>query len=88
MLEVLKTARALYADSPSHAPEFTMPEEGTYCMITALDAAATRTEAASPAYRALVSALPRGERLLVTFNANHTTEEVLAVFDKAIKAAS
>lgn len=83
----LRAARERYGSAPSHAPAGQAVESGTYCAITAF----TRHGYSHPVHTlAAVGALYRAigfESSLVEFNAEHTTEEVLAAFDRAIEAA-
>jgi hypothetical protein len=84
-VDVLRAARDLYAQAPSHAPHESAPAEGTYCVITATAAAAARLRwSAEPANQRL--RLFAGADGLVDWNAEHSTEEVLAAFDRAIEA--
>lgn len=87
----LRAARRLYAKSPSHAPYEQVPEAGTHCVVTSF----TRTHPwhvcgsqalDSEAYRLFVTFLSPYQ-CPVTWNAESTTEEVLAVFDEAIRRA-
>jgi hypothetical protein len=83
-LDILRHARDLYAYAPSHAPFRDAPEPGTHCIVTAL-ITASNADVLSPAYRAARDPLYRviGESL-PDWNAEHSTEEVLAAFDRAI----
>ena len=81
--EKLIAARELYASSPSHAGTWTAPSEGSYCIITACDKVGLSLY--GEAMNILRDSAGDGE-CLVNFNADHTTEEVLAAFDKAIAA--
>lgn len=83
--ELLRGARALYAKNPSHAGEGSLPEDGCECVMTALHAVAEWST--DDAYDALCDAAGI-ESGLVAWNAEHTTEEVLAAFDTAIEATS
>lgn len=87
--QVLIEARELYASAPSHAPFGSQPEEGTYCALSAIAEAKNGIGHYWDARAMLVAAgnLAEGESL-VKFNATHTTEEVLALYDRAIEAAS
>jgi hypothetical protein len=88
--ELLRQARALYAAAPSHAAPGYMPALGTYCVITAITIAAlndpARGQDATFAEDALVRAASGGD--IIAWNANATTDEVLAAFDRAIEATS
>lgn len=77
----LRAARVCYAAAPSHAPLGETPARGTFCMISACYADGRS--------RAVEDALLAATRTwsLADFNATHTTEEVLAVFDRAIARA-
>lgn len=82
-IAVLCDARALYAASPSHAPSFQSPTPGTYCPIYALGVSVPfAADWPAGAEMALVRAA--GTDRIPTWNAEHTTEEVLAAFDRAI----
>ncbi len=83
-LETLIKARALYASAPSHCRERGMPELGTYCPVTALYHAqgGLHIVGVSTGLSALRDAMGNG--YVTAYNAEHTTEEVLAAFDKAI----
>jgi hypothetical protein len=86
-LDVLRDARALYSENPSHAPVHRAPAPGTYCVLSALMATGDSNAAREghPAWEALTDAI--GIKLgVVLWNARHTTEEVLAAFDRAITA--
>lgn len=89
VVEVLRKARELYAASPSHVPSGDVPTPGTVCAVTAID------RASGPGFiycfeaeYALLRACGPWALGVVTWNAEHTTEEVLAAFDKAIGAVS
>lgn len=90
--EILQAARALYAAAPSHAPANTMPSRHTYCPITAIaeaEDAAAECSLYRPAVERFERAIPESSRYTVaSFNADHSTQEVLAVFDAAIEAAA
>lgn len=92
LVSILEQARNLYASNPSHVPFPQTPGLGTHCVITAVRTAIEpesgpgfgtmrRIDAAQDALK-----YAAGVRSLVHFNATHTTEEVLAVFDAAIAA--
>lgn len=82
--ETLRTARERYAANPSHAEHAARPEPGTYCMITAIPSIGPREVGSA---QEMLRQAAGGVVSLVDFNAAHSTEEVLAVFDKAIAAA-
>lgn len=86
-VEVLLKARALYGANPSHAPVGEIPRRDTHCPITAM-AEATLSSPADyvPAEEALVRTI--GTIEIPRWNAEHSTEEVLAAFDRAIEAAA
>lgn len=83
-VNVLRSARELYAASPSHAPFGQDVEPGCHCIITALTAASgicnSNFIAASTA---LTDAT--GAASLIDFNAVSTTEQVIAAFDAVIE---
>jgi hypothetical protein len=89
----LQTARKAYAAAPSHAPVGEYPARGCVCVATALDLAwHTYPDAHDEGTRllALVAGLPASDvRMeLIRWNAEATTEEVLATFDHAIGEAA
>jgi hypothetical protein len=86
--EILITARALYAASPAHTPSDEMPEPGTYCPLTAIDQVTSFHPSWSDAKA--VNALRDciDAESIVQFNQDHSTEEVLAAFDRAIEATA
>lgn len=87
VVEVLERAMELYAANPSHAPRPGMPADGEYCVVTAVFSAARENDASA---LAVLDALDEvlGTRLdLVDWNAENTTETVLAGFKKAIALA-
>jgi hypothetical protein len=90
--ELLTAARALYASAPSHAPAEDFPEDGTYCVVSAIDTVALalpNTESRpSLAWNALDALRKVTGTPLVDWNATHSTEEVLAGFDAGIAAAA
>lgn len=84
VLDTLVRARELYAAAPSHAPVDTFPAPGTVCAATALEDAGSRS---AYRYRPVAHALAMAmgaDRGIARWNAEHTTEEVLAAFDRAI----
>jgi hypothetical protein len=92
--QVLEKARELYAAAPSHAPTGHVPEDGTTCMLLAIIDAQEQLDPEGysdcPPFMAAVQWILHGKgysRGLIRFNAEHSTEEVLAVFDEAIAAA-
>lgn len=85
LVDTLQDARARYAAAPSHAVPGEYPRQGTYCMVTAFNPERSPNKFRS--LDALVDVLPLESLGLVYFNAAHTTEEVLALFDRAIEAA-
>jgi hypothetical protein len=96
--DTLYLARKLYESSPSHAQPGTYPDEGEVCIVTAVDRAATRLANDEDPYSLSVFAMQRlyeaafgvsvdsrGERPpLIRLNADASTEEMLALFDKAL----
>lgn len=85
--DILTKAAAIYAANPSHAPVCDEPAAGTECASTAITRAADKMsgeywpwQAATHA-RLLLSEIA-GE-WIVEYNAKHTTEEVLAIFEAA-----
>lgn len=87
---VLREAATLYAEAPSHAPIGDYPECGMHCAITAVTSATyARNMSISQAMvvsDALIALNKAAGRWIVGYNADHTTEEVLAVFEKASSA--
>lgn len=96
--DVLREARRLYAEHPSHAPSGHFPAAGTVCVVLAIDDALedlTREDWTrdweylyNGAQRAFAVAIGGDTQEIVAFNAEHTTDEVLAAFDKAIEAVA
>lgn len=88
-VEVLRAARALYEGNPSHVPCGEWVPAGCYCPLTALSAVTglSVTVTGSPAYMALCDAASIASNV-AEWNAKHTTDEVLAAFDRAIEAAA
>jgi hypothetical protein len=88
VVDVLCRARELYASAPSHATELQFPEYGTYCVVTALSKAhrtgITPPDAYHSAFDAFVTVVGTGR--LANWNAEHSTDEVLVAFDRAIEA--
>lgn len=86
----LQEARRLYASAPSHARRGNSPRPGTYCIVYATCYAKDDTGAGPLVEAAADSVLERvvGPDInVVDFNANHSTAEVLSVFDTAISYA-
>lgn len=84
-VEVLRQARELYARAPSHAGVDETPKRGTYCVVHAIAAVARDGEQMFLSEMALrFAARPHGS--LVAWNAENSTETVLAAFDRAIEA--
>jgi hypothetical protein len=85
--QVLRKARDLYAANPSHADLDFNPDPGTYCVYTAIERAAGSDN--SIEYRDAADAICHivGDFLLARWNAENSTETVLAAFDKAITEA-
>lgn len=89
-LDILKGARELYASAPSHAQRGHHPAPGCYCPVTALDAAAGRSAPAETlsalegAASLFGGSMAGARRVIIDWNAHHTTGEVLAAFDRAI----
>jgi hypothetical protein len=82
--ESLRRARALYAANPSHAPAGDVPDDGCYCLMSALCVSAgTNFE---DAYDAVCSAAGIDSGI-VDWNAERSTAEVLAAFDRAVALA-
>jgi hypothetical protein len=92
-VEILRRARALYEANPSHAGLCELPDEGTVCVVWAVERAVEAPRGTPVAFRSLgdaYEALYRavGTRGVVLWNARSTTAEVLAAFDRAIEASS
>lgn len=81
----LRKARERYGSAPSHASVYQIPRVGTYCILTAF----TRHDYNDHTLDAIerMRQAVGGDMSLVSFNATHTTEEVLALFDRAIQQA-
>lgn len=91
-VDVLRAARELYAQAPSHASEDEDSANGTVCVLMATEAAA-RMVGADDGGSAADCALYRSIGLkrcidLIPWNAENSTETVLAAFDAAIEASS
>lgn len=85
--EGLRAARARYAANPSHvAPDGIVPFN-SHCPITAMTDVELMCGAVYSAMRHAFSAVI-GPTPIPTWNAEHTTEEVLAAFDRAIAEAA
>lgn len=82
-VEVLRKARELYAQAPSHAPSGEWPAEGTYCVSTAIGTAGGASKAMLDAHDFFEGVI--GTPLIPEWNAESSTETVLAAFDRAIK---
>lgn len=83
---ILRRARELYASAPDHTPIGQTPPEGCYCAVTAISAAAWLLLSSNEfigAVRAVM--VVASTTSLVHYNATHSTEEVLAAFDRAIE---
>lgn len=87
IVEMLRNARALYAANPSHAAGSCSVESGTHCPITAITEATFSSHSSWHVIEAFRSAAG-DPHSIAAWNAQHTTEEVLAAFDRAIEAAS
>ena len=87
-VEVLHAARELYATNPSHVPYPETPAYGTYCAVTAISHSAMRLWSGGlydNAREALARATGNPPWVSIPrWNAEHSTEEVLAAFDEAI----
>lgn len=77
--EVFRQAKALYEESPSHVPLLEIPAVGTYCLVTALDRAASLDPTFQANYLRLLGYVC-GESC-VNYNATHTTEECAEILD-------
>jgi hypothetical protein len=86
-VDILCRARELYAAAPSHAAPCKSPEPGTRCVISALrDATGGWVGAHEGTLTALEAAMNNPLYGVVPWNAEHSTAEVLAAFDRAITA--
>lgn len=86
--EVLREARALYEEAPSHAGAMQKIADGSVCPILALcDVVGGSVTGMNrhPAYEALLAGMGI-DGGMVDWNAEHSTAEVLAAFDRAIAA--
>lgn len=88
--EILQRARELYEANPSHAPSHHCPADDECCAVQALSrAGASATWAAEDiADQAFFEAMGGDEDSIVDYNAGHSTEEVIATFDRAIELVS
>jgi hypothetical protein len=86
--DLLRSARAKYAAKPSHAPADQYPDDGE-CPITALTHVCMTWGNDFRFCRRAESALERtiGTHDIPAWNAEHSTEDVLAAFDRAIELA-
>lgn len=89
-VDVLRRAREFYAASPSHAASGDPVEDGCVCLIWALNDAADEgdgdfCDAWISAHEALAAAAGFPASMVV-WNAEHSTEDVLAAWDRAILA--
>lgn len=86
ILERLRLGRILYASAPSHAPFKTSVADDTYCAVTALGAMRDERDSAEAllASAAGLKRLPLDSEPVIVWNAESTTAEVLAAFDRAI----
>lgn len=84
IIERLKGARARYASAPSHDRE--LPKKETYCPITSFWTINGPSYKSNLAYHTFADAMynGKGEWSIIEFNATHSTEEVLAIYDRAI----
>ena len=83
-LEVLREARALYAASPCHLPGYEEVPKGQHCVYTALTAAKPVDRVFHDYAEPIRDVVGRYD--LSNWNAEVSTEEVLAAFDAAIAA--
>jgi hypothetical protein len=88
-VDILCRARELYASAPSHAEWGADIEPDTHCVITAtVKASGGLPVAYTPALVALAAAseMAASTDFIAAWNADHSTAEVLAAFDRAITA--
>jgi hypothetical protein len=85
-VDILCRAREIYAAAPSHAPSSEFPDPGTYCVIFAIDRAVGGRAGLWTAVHAVERAMAGPTESCVEWNAEHSTAEVLAAFDRAIAA--
>lgn len=83
--DVLREARRLYAANPSHAPAGQGVPAGQHCVISAIHVATKGLGYYQAARRFFDEAA--GTMDAARFNASHSTETVLEVFDRAIRLA-
>jgi hypothetical protein len=83
-VEILRRGRALYAAHPSHAPFEAQPEVGCQCLVTAVGCDPLALLAIADAAPFKMFNTNEGA---IRWNAEHTTEEVLAAIDRAIELA-
>jgi hypothetical protein len=81
--ELLREARALFAANPSHTRSLSV-ESGKVCASLAIIQAGGEIE--GDAYNGFIAANGIEQGGVWLWNAEHTTAEVLAGFDKAIAA--
>lgn len=90
---LLAVAKALYALAPSHAPAGERVEEGCHCLISGIWEAG-RGEGYDINQRVQAECVVLNEIIrrgggvggLVSYNASHSTEEVIDVLDAAMRS--
>ena len=83
-LKVLRHARALYENAPSHAGPYELPDRDCVCPLWAIEDSAHLGDTARA--RELLQAAMGDPASIVAWTATHSTIEVLAAFDRAIIA--
>lgn len=75
----ITAARELYASAPSHTPAYGYVPHGQHCIVTALSEAGGDWEATAFFRR------NAGVPSLAQYNEEHSTEDVLALFDHVLE---
>lgn len=86
VVDLLRDAKKRYAAAPSHARLGEKVAPGRVCVVMALnEASSSDSDAYYAAKHALRASVPT--LALADWNAEHSTEEVLEAFDRAIAEA-
>lgn len=86
VVDLLRDARKRYAAAPSHAPRGERVPTGQVCLVMAFTEAVMSNHSADFAAELVFCTANRIEDT-VDWNAEHSTEEVLEAFDRAIAEA-
>lgn len=90
--ELFYRAKRIYAENPSHAPPTELPNKGTYCFLSAISQSHKELtgNALGPFAGGWIFSYLRMEHGIespIEYNAEHSTEEVLDLFDKCAAVA-